>query len=111
MANAYNTLGQLDLTTTVLTDLYTVPAATSTVVSTIIVANRTASAVTYRIAIRTDGDAISNKHYIAYDISLGANDSVTLTLGITLAATDVVSVSAGTANALSVNIFGTEITA
>ena len=110
MAEAYKTLGQLDLTTTALTDLYTVPSSTSAVVSTIVLANRTGSSTTYRIAIRTDGDAISNKHYIAYDVPLGANDSTTLTLGVTLATTDIVSISAGDANAVSVNMFGTEIT-
>ncbi len=38
------------------------------------------------------------------------NDSTTLTLGITLQATDVVTVSAGTADRLSVNAFGAEVT-
>ena len=111
MANAYKSLGQLDLTTTALTDLYTCPVSTEAVVSTIIIANRNAAATSFRIAIRTDGDAISNKHYIAYDVPIAANDSTTLTLGITLTATDVVSVSATDANRLSVNMFGTEITA
>lgn len=110
MATSYKTLGQLDLTTTSLTDLYTVPASTETVVSTVIIANRTASASTFRLAIRVDGDAISNQHYVAFDVPVAANDSTTLTLGITLAATDVVTVSAGDANALSINIFGAEVT-
>lgn len=110
MPQAYKTLGQLDLTTTNLTDAYTVPALTEAVVSTIIIANRSASATTYSIAIRTEGDAISNKHYIASGVALPANNSTTLTVGITLAATDVISVSASTANAVSVNVFGTEIT-
>lgn len=110
MATAYKTLGQLDLTTTSLTDLYTVPATTETVVSTVVIANRTASASTFRLAIRTDGDAISNKHYLAYDVPVAANDSTTLTLGVTMVATDVMSVQAGTANALSINAFGAEVT-
>jgi len=110
MATSYKSLGQLDLTTTSLTDLYTVPASTETVVSTVIIANRTASADTFRLAIRVDGDAISNQHYIAYDVPVAANDSTTLTLGITLQATDVVTVSAGTADRLSINVFGAEIT-
>jgi len=38
------------------------------------------------------------------------NDSTTLTLGITLHATDVVTVSAGTADRLSINAFGAEVT-
>jgi len=110
MATSYKTLGQLDLTTTNLTDIYTCPASTETVISTIVFANRTASADSFRLAIRTDGDAISNKHYLAYDVPVAANDSTTLTLGITVQATDVVSVKADTADVFSVNVFGAEVT-
>ena len=110
MASSYKTLGQLDLTTTSLTDLYTVPASTETVVSTVVIANRTASATTFRLAARVDGDPISNSHYLAYDVPVAANDSTTLTLGITLEATDVLTVAAGSANALSINAFGAEVT-
>jgi len=110
MATSYKSLGQLDLTTTSLTTLYTCPTGTETVISTVIIANRTASVTTFRLAIRVDGDAISNQHYIAYDVPVAANDSTTLTLGITLQATDVMTVSAGTADRLSVNAFGAEVT-
>jgi len=110
MATSYKSLGQLDLTTTALTTLYTCPSSTETVISTVIIANRNASADTFRLAIRVDGDAISNQHYIAYDVPVAANDSTTLTLGITVKATDVVTVSAGTADRLSVNAFGAEVT-
>ena len=110
MATSYKSLGQLDLTTTSLTTLYTCPSSTETVISTVIIANRNAIATTFRLAIRVDGDAISNQHYIAYDVPVAANDSTTLTLGITLQATDVVTVSAGTADRLSVNAFGAEVT-
>ena len=110
MATSYKSLGQLDLTTTSLTDLYTCPSSTETVVSTVIIANRDAGATTFRLAIRVDGDAISNQHYIAYDVPVAANDSTTLTLGITMLATDVMTVSAGDADALSINAFGAEVT-
>jgi hypothetical protein len=108
MANAYKVLGQNDLPATTLTDVYTVPASTETVISTIVIANRTASAESFRIAIRTGGDAVEDKHYIAYDVGIAANDSTTLTLGVTLEATDVLSVYASAVD-LSVNVFGTEI--
>jgi len=110
MATSYKSLGQLDLTTTSLTDLYTCPSSTETVVSTVIIANRDDEATTFRLAIRVDGDAISNQHYIAYDVPVAANDSTTLTLGITMLATDVMTVSAGDADALSINAFGAEVT-
>jgi hypothetical protein len=88
--------------------VYTVPAATESVISTIIVANRAASAGTFRIALRPDGGAIANSHYIAYDVPIAANDSTTLTLGITLNAADVVTVQCDSAD-MTVSIFGTEI--
>jgi hypothetical protein len=91
-----------------LTTLYTVPSATSVVVSTITVSNRSTFQRTYRIAIRPAGAAIDNKHYIAYDVLVGANDTVSLTLGVTLATTDVVSVYAS-GSELAFALFGSEI--
>ena len=108
MATAYKVLGQNDLAATTLTTVYTVPAATQAVISSIVLANRTGSAISYRIAIRPAGASIDNKHYIAYDVPVGGADSTTLTLGLTLAATDVLSVYASAAS-LSVNVFGSEI--
>ena len=111
MAEAYKVLAQAHLTTTSDTDIYTVPSATEAVISTLVIANITGSSTTYNIAIRPDDETLANKHYIAKDVAIAANDSTTLTLGITLGDTDVVTASAGAGNALSFNIFGTEITA
>lgn len=108
MATTYKVLGQSAPSATTNTDVYTVGSGKSAVVSTISVANRAATSATYRIAIRPAGVTIANQHYIAYDSTVPANDSINLTLGITLAATDVVTVYASTAN-LSVSIFGSEI--
>jgi hypothetical protein len=110
MPTTYKVLGQSAPAATTNTTLYTVPALTSAVISTIVVANRSASSVGYRIAIRPAGATLANQHYIAFDVAVGAGDSTTLTLGITLAATDVVTVYATTAN-LTFNLFGSEITA
>jgi hypothetical protein len=109
MANAYKVLGQNDLAATTLTDVYTVPSATETVISTIIIANRTASAESFRIAIRPNGATIADQHYIAYDVPIAANDSTTLTLGITLDAADVITAYSGASADLTVAVFGTEI--
>jgi hypothetical protein len=110
MANAYKVLGQVAPSATTDTTLYTVPAATETVISTIVIANRVASVATFDIAIRPNGEALVTKHYIAKSVTVGASDSTTMTLGITLDAADVVTIQASTAN-LSFNIFGSEITA
>jgi hypothetical protein len=110
MATTYKVLGQVAPAATTNTDLYTVPAATSAVISTLVIANLDSAAATYRVAVRPAGETLADKHYIAYDVNVGGADSTTLTLGITLAATDVVTVYASTAN-LSFNLFGSEITA
>jgi hypothetical protein len=110
MATTYKVLGQNAPSATTATTLYTVPSATSAVISTLVVANRAATPAAYRISIRPGGASQANQHYIAYDVAVSAADSTTLTLGITLAATDVVTVYASTAN-LSFNLFGSEITA
>ena len=109
MPTVYKVLGQFAPAATTNTILYTVPSATSAVISTIVVANRAGTVASYRIAIRPAGATLSNEHYIAYDVTVGAGDSTTLTLGITLAATDVITIYASTAN-LSFNVFGSEIT-
>lgn len=108
MATVYKVLGQQAPAATTATTLYTVPAATSTVVSSIVISNRASSSATYRISIRPAGAAQANQHYIAYDVTVGAADSTVLTLGITLATTDVITVYASTAN-LSFSAYGSEI--
>ena len=110
MPTIYKVLGQSAPAATTNVNLYTVPAATNTVISTIVIANRAATGATYRIAIRPAGVTLANEDYIAFDVAVGANDSTALTLGITLAATDVITIYASNAN-LSFNVFGTEITA
>jgi len=101
-------LGQVNPSATTATTLYTVPAATQAVVSTITVCNQAASAATYRIAIRVAGAALATSQYIAYDVSLPANASDTLTLGITVGATDVITIYSSTAT-MSFSAFGSEI--
>jgi glucose-6-phosphate dehydrogenase assembly protein OpcA len=108
MATTYKVLGQSNPAATTATTLYTVPAATEAVVSTIVIANLTATAATFRIAIRPNGATLANSQYIAYDITVGASDSTALTLGITLDAADVITVYASTAN-LTFTAFGSEI--
>jgi len=108
MATTYKVLGQSNPSATTATTLYTVPSSTSAVVSTIVICNQTSTAATYRIAVRPSGASLAAQHYVAYDISVGASDSTALTLGITLATTDVITVYASTAT-LSFTAFGSEI--
>ena len=108
MPTNYKVLGQSNPSATTDTTLYTVPASTQAVVSTIVIANRDSASATFRIACRVNGAALANSQYIAYDVSVGANDSTALTLGVTLGAADVITVRASTAN-LTFTAFGSEI--
>ena len=109
MANTYKVLGQSAPSITTPTNVYTVPADTEAVISTIVVCNRGVGESTYRLSIRPGGVVQSNAHWVAYDVPLQGNDSVTLTLGLTLQATDVVTFYTTTGD-VSVSLFGTEIT-
>jgi hypothetical protein len=108
LAAIYKVLGQVKPSANTLTTAYSTPAGSSAVISTIVVTNLGPTSTTYRIAIRIAGAAISDKDYIAYDISLPTLDSIALTLGVTLAATDVVSVMSYS-GLVNFNIFGSEI--
>jgi hypothetical protein len=86
-----------------------VPALTSTICSSIVVCNQSATPTTFRIAVRPAGAAIDPKHYLYYDVPIDGNDTFVATIGITLATTDIVSVYATLAT-VSFNLFGSENT-
>jgi hypothetical protein len=101
-------LGQVNPSATTATTLYTVPASTQTVVSTISVCNLSGAELSFRIAIRPGGATLANQHYIAYDSKVAGNDTTFITVGATLGATDVITVYASTTN-VTFNAFGSEI--
>lgn len=106
-------LGQSNPSATTVTTLYTVPSSKEAVISTISVANLTATAATFRLILQPSADVsatILNKQYLAYDITLGASDSTVITIGLTLATGDVIKVYGSTAN-IAFQAFGDEATA
>jgi glucose-6-phosphate dehydrogenase assembly protein OpcA len=109
MATVYKTLGQSSPSATTETTLYTVPAATSAITSSIVVCNRSSVLSTFRVSVAVGGGATANKDYIYYDLPIGANDTFIATVGLTLAATDVVRVYASNTN-LSFSLYGSQIT-
>lgn len=108
MATTYKVLGQVNPSATTATTAYTVPSATQTIVSSISVCNQASSAATYRIAVRPAGATLAAQHYVVYGATVPASDTSILTIGLTLGATDVVTVYASSAN-LSFNLYGSEI--
>jgi hypothetical protein len=108
MPTVYKVLGQSNPSATTNTTLYTVPSLTSAVVSTITICNQASSAATYRIAVRPAGATVAAQHWVVYGATVAASDTTALTLGVTLATTDVITVYASTAT-LSFSAFGSEI--
>jgi hypothetical protein len=106
MATTIKVLGQSIPAATTATTLYT--AAAPALVSSIVICNQATTAATYRIAIRVAGATLATSQYIAYDVSVSGNDSTALTLGITMASTDVITVYSSTATT-SFTAFGSEI--
>ncbi len=106
---AYKVLGQIAAAATTEEGLYAVPASSSAVVSTIVIANRGTTSATYRIAVKpTAATTLATNHYIAYDVPIAPNDSTALTLGVTLASTNAIRTYASNAN-LTFSAFGSEL--
>lgn len=107
MATTPKVLGQSAPAATTLTALYTVPALTNTTVSSITVCNTSATPTTFRISVAVGGAADAVSQYLFYDVTIAGNDSFVATVGLTLAATDVIRVYATLAT-LSFSAFGIE---
>jgi len=107
MADSLKVLGQLDPSATTVTTLYTVPDMTQTTISSIVAANRTGSAITFRLSVHVAGAGADDKQYLYYDKSVAANDSFAIVIGITLNQADVLKVYTSAVN-MSFNVFGCE---
>lgn len=107
MTTTLKVLGQSNPLATTLTTLYTVPALTSTVCSSITVCNRSATATSFRISVAPAGAADDASQYLYFDVTIAGNDTFIATIGITLATTDVVRVYATLAT-LTFSLFGQE---
>jgi len=110
MATIYKILGQAEPSDTNEVDLYEVPASTEAIVSTIVVTNTSASEKVFRLFIRQAGATAARGNAIAYDTRIEANTQVAFTLGLTLAATDIISVSSNSGNTITFQAFGSELT-
>jgi len=109
MAINYKILGQQHPAATTSTVLYTCPASTQTVISTLSIANVTATNGKARVWVAQAGAANAHQYALMYDVTIPANSANTFTLGLTLGATDVVRVYSTNGNDLSFSLFGSEI--
>jgi hypothetical protein len=108
MAMVYKILGQKSPAAATDFNLYTVSGSKQAIINCITVANRDANSATYRISVRPDGATLTTDHYIAYNVQIDSNASVSLNLGLTLDTNDVITVQASTA-LVTFNAYGVEI--
>ena len=109
MAETLKVLGQVIPAANTDSNLITVAAATSDVISAIYVCNQASADATFRVAVRPAGATIATVHYLAYDAKVLANDSLSVCQGVTLATTDIVTVRSNSGT-VSFSAFGTEVT-
>jgi hypothetical protein len=109
MPNAWKVLGQSAPSAATSTTAYTCPASTQTVISSIVVCNRSATPTSFRVSVDVNGAGDSDADYIAYDVPIGGNESIALGHGVTLDASDLIRVYATLAT-LTFSVFGQEIT-
>lgn len=109
MANTYKVLGQARPTNTSNANLYTVPTATSTVISELHVANTTVDPATFTVYVRIAGAAASDNNAWAKNVTLAGNSVFSAVTGMTLSGSDVITIQSGTASALTFMLFGQEI--
>lgn len=109
MAETRKVLGQAFPAAVTLTPLYTVPAGTQAVSSTVAVCEQAGVATTYRISVAIAGAVDTPAQYVSFDSPLQANETKGFTIGMTLGATDVIRVRSASGN-VSFNAFGVELT-
>ena len=115
MPTSYKILGQTLPTANVLSNVYVVPAATSTILNTITICNQSAANANVDIVIRPVNEAFSNKHYIMENVLLPRADTLIFSPGLTLNSAVIVAVNNAvvtgeTAANVSFNVYGVELT-
>lgn len=89
--------------------LYNTSASSTAVISTIAVTNTASTSGTYRIGIMGSAGTPSASNWLVYDASVAGNDTVLLTLGVTVGNSQFIRVSSS-ANTLTFTAFVSEIT-
>jgi hypothetical protein len=90
-------------------DLYTVPVLCNAVCSTLTICNTTGNSAKQNVAVRINGEAITTKNYLYYGVTVASNGSLFTTIGITLKAGDIVTVSSDKVG-VAFHLYGEEFT-
>lgn len=73
--------------------LYTTPASTEAVISSLVITNQSSSAITVRIGMDATAGTPGASEWLVYDAAIAGNDTVALTLGVTMDAGKFIRVS------------------
>lgn len=89
--------------------LYNTPASTQAVVSSLVITNQASSDVTVRVGMAGSASTPGASEWLVYDAVVAGNDTVALTLGITMPANEFIRVSSS-ASTCNFSAFYSEIT-
>ena len=89
--------------------LYTTPSATEAIISSIVICNTAASSATYRIGFDDTAGTPGASEWLVYGATVGPNDTVVLTMGLSMEATKYIRVSSS-ADTVTFSAFVSEIT-
>lgn len=103
----YKILGQSSTVPDTWVELYTVPVTKQAIGSTLSICNMSEEQTTISLAVRKGGDVLQNKHYIMCDALVKPNDSIFLSVGMSLDAYDIVQFKSESGS-LAVSLFGVE---
>ena len=112
MPNAYKRLGAINPSANTQTNVYVIPAATQSVISTVAICNQTATATTYSLALMDSSQfnaAAPAATFLVRNATLTGSDTIFLTVGLTGNAGSVLVANTPNAN-ISFSAFGSEIT-
>lgn len=108
MTITYKILGQLNPSANTISTVYTVPASNSAVISTVVICNQAVNSAAFSLAVVASGDSPTAKNFLNFQTPVPGNDSITVTIGITMAAGDTIRANVTSGN-VSVGVFGSEI--
>lgn len=111
MSTTYRVLAQSAPAATTPVTIYTAPVAVQTIVSSLIVCNRSPKEASFRVWVAPGGAVTADSQYIYYDVPIPGNDTFIATIGITLTQGDQIRVYSGGSGAgfTSFQVYGAEV--
>ena len=108
MAEVKKILGQVALAAAAQVDVYTVPASTQVVGSSVVFCNTSGANRTFKLSVAIAGALDTPSQYLYFNEPLPKDRSYIATIGITLGAGDIIRAEASGVG-VSVNVFGVEV--